>query len=129
MYKLFSERIKNKDGEPEVYIYDEFPEAFRNQVFYIMADVLDRLEYCYCKWNDLHDDFCREKGLKFLGDWDRNFREYGRHNCEQFISKASNSDFLDFIDFIFYVFNGKGRKIDIPQYYYNIFQGSVKMMQ
>lgn len=42
LYKLFSERIRNKDGEPEVYIYDKFPKAFRNQVFYIMEDVLDQ---------------------------------------------------------------------------------------
>lgn len=41
MYKLYSERIRNKDGEPEVYVYDDFPEAFRNQIFYIMSDVLD----------------------------------------------------------------------------------------
>lgn len=33
MYELYSKRIKNKDGEPEVYIYDEFPELFRNQFF------------------------------------------------------------------------------------------------
>lgn len=126
LYKLYSERIKNKDGEPEVYIYDEFPEAFRNQIFYIMVDVLDELEHCCCQWNNIHDDFCREKGLKLLGDWDRDFREYGRHNCEQFISKASNFDLLDFIDLVFIIFNEEGREADISQYSYNIFDGYKK---
>ena len=63
MYKLYSERIKNKDGEPEVYIYDEFPMAFRNQVFYIMEDVLDDIEWVCYYWEDLYNDFCREKGM------------------------------------------------------------------
>lgn len=126
LYKLFSERIKNKDAEPEVYVYDEFPEAFRNQVFYIMADILDELEYCCCDWNDLHDEFCRERGVKLLGDWDRDFREYGRHNCEQFISKTGDSEFLDFLDFGFYIIDKEGRKIDVPQYSYNVFYGPMQ---
>lgn len=123
MYKLYSERIRNKDGEPEVYSYDEFPEAFRNQVFYIMDDLLDDLQFGDYDWDDLHDEFCREKGLKLLGDWDRNISKYGRNNCEQFISETSNSGFLDFIDFAFYIFNEEGRKIDVPQYSYNVFYG------
>lgn len=126
MYKLYSERIRNQDGEPEVYVYNKFPEAFRNQVFYIMADVLDELMHCCCEWDDLHDEFCREKGLKLLGDYSKNYEGYGRHNCEQFIAKTNDSDLLDFIDFAFYVFNGEGRKIDVPQYSYNTFQGYVK---
>lgn len=40
MYKLYLERIRDKDGEPEVYFYEYFPNAFRNQVFYIITDVL-----------------------------------------------------------------------------------------
>ncbi|ODR36219.1 hypothetical protein BEI60_13280 [Eisenbergiella tayi] len=33
MFELLSERLKNKNGEPEVYIYDDFSGEFRNQVF------------------------------------------------------------------------------------------------
>ena len=36
MYELLSKRIKNADGEPEVFTYNSFPQAFRNQVFYIL---------------------------------------------------------------------------------------------
>jgi hypothetical protein len=41
MYELLSKRIKNADGEPEVFTYNSFPQAFRNQVFYILEDVLE----------------------------------------------------------------------------------------
>lgn len=34
MYELFSERLKNLNGEPEVYIYEDLPVAFKNQVFF-----------------------------------------------------------------------------------------------
>ena len=80
MYKLYSERVRNRDGEPEVYIYDEFPEAFRNQTFYIMEELLDNLRFSDYDWNDLHDEFCREKGLKLLGNWERRFDVYGKEN-------------------------------------------------
>lgn len=121
MYKFYSEKIKNKNGESDEYIYDEFPKAFINQVFYILSDVLDELEYCCCEWDDLHDEFCREMGLKLLGDWEKGCREYGKYNCEQIGSKSSNLDFLDFIDFILYIFNNKGREVDFPQYLFNMF--------
>ena len=49
MYKLYSERIRDMDGEPEVYIYDIFPRDFRIQVFYIMEDVLDKYTGNYYK--------------------------------------------------------------------------------
>ena len=107
MYKLLSDRIKNRDGDPEVYIYDNFSAAFRNQFFYIMSDVLDELMHCCCDWDDLHDEFCREKGLKLLGDWNRNHGGYGRHNCELFIAKTNNFDLLDFVDFVFHIFEEK----------------------
>lgn len=65
MYKLYSERIRNKDGEPEVYSYDEFPEAFRNQVFYIIVDVLEGYSNEYGnQWDKLFKAFAREKGAK-----------------------------------------------------------------
>ena len=65
MYKLYSERIRDKDGDPEVYIYEYFPNAFRNQVFYIITDVLSRCSNNYEKlWDILFDRFAREKGVK-----------------------------------------------------------------
>ncbi len=116
LYKLYSERIRNKDGEPEVYIYDEFPEAFRNQIFYIMEELFDNLRFGDYDWNDLHDEFCREKGLKLLGNWERKFDEYGRGNSEKYVSHCSNGDLLDFIDYTFSMFNTKCRKVTVSEY-------------
>lgn len=117
LYKLFSERIKNKDGEPEVYIYDEFPEAFRNQVFYIMADVLDQYEgYEDDLWGYMHDTFSREKGLKRLGRYDKGLERY---NVETYTNVSSQEDFLDLVDYIFHLFDTGCRDIQ-PQYRYDL---------
>lgn len=116
MYKLYSERIKNKDGEPEVYIYDELPEAFRNQIFFIMEDLFDDVELWNYDWDNLHDEFCREKGMKLLGSWERKYREYGKKNIEKYICNCVDEDLLDFIDFTFYMFDTKCRKINISEY-------------
>lgn len=32
-----------------------------------MKDILDASTDCRCNWNNLHEDFCREKGMKLLG--------------------------------------------------------------
>lgn len=109
MYKLFSERIKNQDGEPEVYIYDEFPKTFRNQVFYIMEDVLDGIEWGSYYWDDLYNDFCREKGMNRHSS---DSYEMSKRNCEAYIVKCQNENLMDFIDFAFYIFNTEERNID-----------------
>lgn len=117
MYKLFSERIKNRDGEPEVYIYDDFPEAFRNQVFYIMADVLDQYEgYGDGLWGYMHDTFSREKGLKKLGRYTQGLE---RDNVETYINTSSQEDFLDLVDYMFHLFDVGCRDIH-PQYNYDL---------
>lgn len=108
MFNLLSERIKNASGEPEVYIYDNFPKEFRNQVYYIMKDVIK--PYCSygCSdlWNAMHDAFAREKGLKKLGSYECTWNtSYGEYNIEEYLDCSSNTDVLDFIDFIFSIFN------------------------
>ncbi len=108
MYKLFSKRIKNKDGEPEVYIYDEFPEPFRNQVFYIIKDVLE-VEWGNYYWDDLYNGFCREKGIRIR---DNDSYEAFRHDCEIYIAKCEDDELMDFIDFAFYMFNTEGRNTE-----------------
>lgn len=108
MYKLFSERIKNKDEEPEVYIYDKFPKAFRNQVFYIVNDVLE-VEWGNYYWDDLYSDFCREKGMKFCNN---DSYEVSKRNCEIYIAKCEDDVLMDFIDFAFYMFNTEGRNTE-----------------
>ncbi len=122
VYKLYSERIRNKDGEPEVYVYDDFPEAFRNQIFYIMSDVLDEYteEYDEKLWNHLYHAFAREKGIKNLGMYDiEKCGNYGKPNFEEYIAKSDNIDFLDMLDFVFNKMD-KGLRNIHPQYKYDL---------
>jgi hypothetical protein len=97
MFELFSQRIKNSEGEPEVYIYDIFSEQFRNQLFYIVDDAIDPYRRDEL-WTAIHDTFAREKGLKTL--YSINYDE--RSNIENFISSSNNLDLLDLIDYIFH---------------------------
>ncbi|OOM72505.1 hypothetical protein CLPUN_46980 [Clostridium puniceum] len=97
MYELLSQRIRNKDGELEVYEYDFFNDIFRNQCFYIIQDVLDKYDSLEGIWKIIHDCFAREKGVKTL--YSSSWLE--KSNCEMYISKSINEDFLDFLDFIF----------------------------
>lgn len=103
MYELYSRRIKNAAGEPEVYEYDTFSDAFRNQVFYALSDVLDFFE-CYGlqdAWKSLHNSFSRELGVKCL--YRSDYTE--RSQIEMFVGKTSNQNFLDFLDYAFSVVN------------------------
>ena len=103
MFNLLSNRIKNASGEPEVYTYDDLPKAFRNQVYFILTDVIE--PYCNFKnnlWDFLHDNFAREKGLKALGSYKVGWDTYGKHNIEEYLDHASTTDVLDFIDFVFH---------------------------
>ncbi len=99
MFELYSKRILNKQGEPDVYIYDEFPENFRNQVFYTLSDVLDFYQNKGTDgvWNYLHDTFAREVGLKTLYEYYLNKRT----QIEHFITNANDQSFLDFLDYSF----------------------------
>lgn len=99
MYELYSRRIKNREGEPEVYEYDSFCQSFRNQMFYVLSDVFD---FCAEKgfhdaWEVLHDSFARELGVKTLGS---NYAS-GKLNVEVFAQKSSDKDFLDLLDYAF----------------------------
>ncbi len=103
MKELFSRRYRDRNGDPEVYIYNDFSEAFRNQCFHIISSFLRRIERIHL-YTDITEVICksyaREKGLKYLmGNY------YGRTNnlsaIENYIDESSNEDFLDFLDFAF----------------------------
>lgn len=115
MYKLYSERIKNRDGEAEVYIYDEFSEAFRNQVFYLMLDVLNKCSNNNEKfWDILFDRFAREKGVK-LDIEEAEWGNYGKRCFEKYIAIASGIDFLDMLDLVFHIIDDGLRKIQFKR--------------
>ena len=99
MYTLYSKRIKDAAGDPEVYVYDVFPQPFRNQMFYALSDVLDYCEHNGLSgtWEALHDNFAREIGVKTLGS----HHYSNRSNVESYIGKCSDEEFLDLLDFAF----------------------------
>lgn len=121
MYTLLSERIRNKEGDLEVYEYEAFNEQFRNQYFYIISDILDSYNTYSAEngegWKFIHNNFAREKGLKTL--YEINFPL--KYNCEIYVSNSNSEDFLDFIDFTFYCFNTTFRSIH-PKYNSNFNQ-------
>ncbi len=113
VYRLYSERNKNEKGELDVYKYEGFSEAFRNQCFYILEDVFDPYHMDKNIWGQVHDNFAREKGLKSL----YSIHSDSKSNCEVYIAKANDKDFLDFIDFSFCVIDKYCRNIN--GYVYN----------
>lgn len=115
LYKLYSERMRNRSGEPEVYVYEHFPNAFRNQVFYIMADVLKRCSNNYEKlWDILFDRFAREKGVK-LDIEEAEWGNYGELCFEKYIESSNCIDFLDMMDFVFHIIDDGFRKIQFKR--------------
>ncbi|QTE71589.1 hypothetical protein JRC49_01810 [Clostridiales bacterium FE2011] len=102
MFKLFTERNKKQTEEVDVYTYDNFSAPFRNQVFYIIKDMINEINKYYTSdniWMEIHNRFCREKGIKNMDD-DHSFYP---SKIESYIDKSSDEDLLDFIDFAFHV--------------------------
>ena len=118
MYELLSKRIKNADGELEVFTYNSFPQAFRNQVFYILEDVLEpHSAYNESLWDIFEEKFCREKGLKGMG-YGKLQNGYGKSSIEEYFKDCDDIDFLDAIDYFFYLIDKKIRTIK-PEYQYD----------
>lgn len=105
MYKLFSQRKKEEEGEiSDVYQYDSFPQPFRNQFIHIVNTILisDDLQYNPSEYYyELCRAFCREKGLKGLYGFGY---ENTREALEKYCDECSNEDFLDLLDFTFAYF-------------------------
>ena len=99
MYTLYSKRIKDAAGDPEVYVYDVFPQTFRNQFFYVIEELFDYLESHGLSdvWSYIHDSFAREIGVKSLGS----LHYTKKTQIEQFVAKSGETDFLDFLDYVF----------------------------
>lgn len=109
MYKLFSDRNKESSEEVDVYIYNSLPVPFRNQLIYIIREIIKDLNNYYSDdiWEVIHNRFCREKGLKEMDD------EYGTcaEKVEVFIDYAPDVELLDFIDFAFHGFIGLAQSV------------------
>ena len=107
MYKLFSQREKEKKGlVSDVYIY-EICQEFRNQIFYILCDLERVFTNVWFEgddnlwWKVLWNMFAREKGLPKIKCLDYFFKT----KTEEYIKSSSNEDFLDFLDFAWNIIN------------------------
>lgn len=104
MYRLYSERLKDAEGMPEVYEYEKFSERFRNQFMTIVRKSVERATQYPSEVNAgyivnwIYNSFAQEKGLKQLqGNYG-----YGTWNAlEHYVDTCSNPDFLDLMDYIF----------------------------
>lgn len=116
MYTLYSQRLKDASGEPEVFKYNDFPKAFRNQFFKIITKVNEKIDtrhplYPIDVLSGLCEEFAQEKGLKYIPG-----TLYTPANSqtalEHYIDSCSDKDFLDLVDFIFghFVSNQKTQK-------------------
>lgn len=114
MYTLYSKRIKDAAGAPDIYVYDVFPPAFRNQTFYVLSDILYLCEHNGVSdpWKVLHNSFARELGVKTLGS----IHHPACSNIESYVENSSDEAFLDFLDFAF-DFVSKMRRISFRYTY------------
>ena len=94
-----------------MFTYNSFPQAFRNQVFYILEDVLEPYStYNENLWDIFEEKFCREKGLKGMG-YGKLQNGYGKSSIEKYFKACDDIDFLDAIDYFFYLIDKKIRTI------------------
>lgn len=100
MYTLYSQRLKDASGEPEVFKYNEFPPSFRNQFYTIVSNVLLHQDPALNLIPALCKVYAQEKGLKSISG-----NNYPENNSlaalQRYIDTCNSQDFLDFMDFIF----------------------------
>lgn len=108
MYKLFSQRKKEEIKELDVFVYDVFSEAFRNQFFHILCDIFDDTKqvayYSYDLnvidfWKLICEQFSREKGLKYIPEPYSNYYN-NMEALTHYIDTCNDVDFLDLMDFV-----------------------------
>lgn len=99
IYNLYSGRIKDAEGNPEVFIYNRFPQSFRNRFFTIINNLLYDHHIVYVT-KDLCEVFAQEKGLKSITSrYSSDKNTIGE--LEKYIDSCNDIDFLDLTDFIF----------------------------
>ena len=109
IYETYSKRLKKREraGQPDVYQYDDLPEALRTQIYLILRDTLGqdykrfvgRNNYGSQLWAELHDRMCRELGVFNL---DNNAQLQAQEKCRRFLLSAPTSEAIDFIEMAFW---------------------------
>ena len=120
MYTLYSQRIKDAQGEPETFVYDYFEQSFRNQFFAIINEMLGMINdddiYSTRKEIILCEKFARERGLKCISGG-LNYYDNSIAALECYIGDCSDEELLDLIDFTFGAFTSNPEIQKEYQYY------------
>ena len=124
VWDLFSKRKKQRErhGQPDVYRYDDLPQAFRIQVIHIWIDAIGPWASSHSMlispldhppnrvWHEIHHAIAREKGVFDLATpGDDPFRQ-----CQHYLQTASTEEALDLIELSFRVIDRlvRGRQSD-----------------
>ncbi|MGY4490049.1 STM4504/CBY_0614 family protein [Pseudomonas sp. TE3610] len=114
IFDIFSKRQKKKRGElPDVYQYDQLPDALRVQVVHAMCDALGRpgestTENC---WQAISDVLCREYGLFALPTAKpHSRREYFNEVVDFFLQTDDVEHALDVVEICFRVVDTVSRE-------------------
>ncbi len=107
MFNLYSRRKRDAEGNPEIFIYDEFPTPFRNQFFTIIQNVFEQASKENRSFARAPEELCKmfaqEKGLKYIpGNFSILANSF--EALEIYVDCCSDENFLDLMDFIFGVF-------------------------
>lgn len=126
MYTLYSQRLKDASGEPEVFKYNEFPQSFRNQFYTIVSNVLLHQDSARSLISALCKVYAQEKGLKSISG--NNFPENNSLAAlQRYIDTCNSQDFIDFMDFIFgyFISNHKVQQ-EYYVFYDNFSKGAIE---
>lgn len=117
---LYSDRVRAANGErPDVYVYDRFPVALKNQIIHILREAIGRYHVHQVTdfgkiihnnkaWEWIHKEIAKAHGLLALGD-----RPRLDQNCEIYLLKNESVEAcLDVIEVCFTYVNNVARKFN-----------------
>lgn len=111
IFELFSKRQKKLRGEvPDIYTYDDIPDALRVQIIYIWKDSIGKY---HDKYQIIVDMLCREYGLFKLPTADKFERNYLNELANFLLKEKDIEKTIDVIELTFKVINKVTR-----DYYY-----------
>jgi len=104
-FETFSkrQRKREKEGQPDVYQYDDIPLNFRIQVRHIWSSAIGGHAEI---WHSINNDLARELGVFGLGT----FGKDPPSQCQEFLIKADTPGALDIIEYSFLLIDKRIRQ-------------------
>ncbi len=114
IHETFTKRVKRlaQAGQPDVYQYNELPQAFRVQIAHVWRDAIGFYRSSttdkQIHWEIIHDTLAKELGVFDLGD--SHLLPFGK--CQQFLLNSDATEALDIIELTFKFIDGVMRNED-----------------